>query len=50
MVVDVGKILAGIQVPEGERGNLEAFLKELKYPAVDETENPVYLGFLRPAK
>ncbi|KAI5789715.1 tryptophan synthase beta subunit-like PLP-dependent enzyme [Peziza echinospora] len=45
---DVGKILAGIQVPEGQRDMLEAFLKELDYPFVDETENEVYLGFMRP--
>ena len=44
---DVGKILAGIQVKEGERGMLEQFLEELNYPFVDETENPVYLKFMR---
>ncbi|KAF8456551.1 tryptophan synthase beta subunit-like PLP-dependent enzyme, partial [Terfezia claveryi] len=43
---DLGKILAGIQVPGGEREGLERFLKELKYTWVDETENPVYLEFM----
>ncbi|KAF8477059.1 tryptophan synthase beta subunit-like PLP-dependent enzyme [Kalaharituber pfeilii] len=37
---DIGKILAGIQVPEGKREHLEDFLGELEYPFVDETENP----------
>jgi len=44
---DVGKILAGIQVPGEEREGLERFLKELRYAWVDETENPVYLEFMR---
>lgn len=46
---DVGKILAGIQVPpsEDERDRLERFLTNLRYPFVDETENPVYLQFMR---
>ncbi|KAF8419434.1 threonine ammonia-lyase, biosynthetic [Tirmania nivea] len=44
---DVGKILAGIQVPGGEREALERFLRELRYTWVDETENPVYLEFMR---
>lgn len=44
---DVGKILAGIQVPEGGREGLEKFLGELRYSFVDETENPVYLEFMR---
>lgn len=49
---DVGKILAGIQVPpasnddDEQRGRLERFLKDLNYPFVDETENPVYLQFM----
>ncbi|TGZ84787.1 threonine dehydratase I [Ascodesmis nigricans] len=47
---DVGKVLVGIQVPDGKRGELEAFLTELKYPFVDETENEVYRCFMTPAK
>ncbi|PUU74070.1 tryptophan synthase beta subunit-like PLP-dependent enzyme [Tuber borchii] len=45
---DIGKVLAGIQVPAGKRGDLEAFLVNLKYPFVDETENAVYKKFMTP--
>lgn len=44
---DIGKILAGIQVPEDGKEQLESFLKELQYPFVDETENSVYRSFMR---
>jgi threonine dehydratase len=36
---DVGKVLVGIQVPEGKQEDLDKFLAELSYPFVDETEN-----------
>ena len=44
---DYGRILVGIQVPKGDRGALREFLDRLRYPWVDETENPVYRLFLR---
>ncbi len=44
---DVAKILAGIQCPVGEEGKLQTFLKEIKYPYEEQTENPVYKMFLR---
>jgi len=44
---DVGKVLAGIQCPENQREELEAFLKELGYPFTECSENPVYKMFLR---
>ena len=44
---DVGKILAGILCPEGERGDLEGFLSRLGYPYVERTESSVYQMFLR---
>ena len=44
---DVGKILAGIQCGDAERAELDAFLKAIKYPYQDETENSVYRMFLR---
>lgn len=43
---DVGKVLAGIQVPPGKRADLETFLVQLGYPFIDETENPVYKKFM----
>ncbi|MES2788324.1 MAG: threonine ammonia-lyase, biosynthetic [Planctomycetota bacterium] len=44
---DYGRILVGIQFPNGETNAVEEFLKTLSYPCVDETENPVYRLFLR---
>ena len=44
---DYGRILVGLQVPEGEQPAFEAFLETLGYPFVDETENPAYRLFLR---
>lgn len=43
---DVGKVLAGIQVPPGKREALEQFLVQLEYPFIDETENAVYKKFM----
>lgn len=43
---DFGRVLAGIQVPAGERGAFEAFLKDLGYAHWDETGNPAYAMFL----
>lgn len=46
---DVGQVLTGIQCPDGERAELESFLKEIGYPWVDCTESSVYKTFLRSA-
>ena len=43
---DFGRVLAGIQVPEGNRALFLSFLDELGYPYWDETENPAYRLFL----
>jgi len=44
---DLGKVLAGIQVPSDDRSAFDQFLKKLDYPYVEETENPIYNRFLR---
>ena len=44
---DYGRILVGIQVPRSDRRALRAFLDDLHYPCVDETDNPAYRLFLR---
>jgi threonine dehydratase len=44
---DVAKILAGIQCPESERAQLDVFLKMIKYPYQEVTDNAVYRMFLR---
>lgn len=44
---DYGRILVGIQVPEGELAAFREFVETLGYRCVDETENPVYRTFLR---
>ena len=46
LITDVGKILAGIQVPPGAEQAFDAFLEELGYPFVEETLNPAYVNFL----
>jgi threonine dehydratase len=43
---DYGRVLVGIQVPEDEVGDVQGFLIELGYPAIDETGNPAYQLFL----
>ncbi len=43
---DYGRVLAGIQVPESERGRFAAALAELGYEHVDETDNAAYRLFL----
>ncbi len=42
-----GRVLAGVEVPEVERAEFEAYLDALGYPYVDESENPAYLKFLK---
>lgn len=44
---DVARILAGIQVPEGEEEELEAFLRKVGYPYHEETDDEVYRMFMR---
>ena len=43
---DYGRILAGIDVPPEETGDLEAHLAELGYPHWEESDNPAYRMFL----
>jgi threonine dehydratase len=43
----VGRVLAGMQVPPGDDAAFQAFLDELGYAWVDETENAAYQLFLR---
>jgi threonine dehydratase len=43
---DVGRVLVGLQVPEGERGAFRRFLRELGYDYTDESRNPAYRLFL----
>ncbi|RPD57486.1 threonine ammonia-lyase [Lentinus tigrinus ALCF2SS1-7] len=44
---DIGKVLAGIQVPPKDTVEFEQYLKNLGYPYVEETESEVYKRFLR---
>jgi hypothetical protein len=39
---DYGRVLAGIQVPPGERREFLLHLNELHYAYVEETRNPAY--------
>lgn len=41
-----GRVLAGLQVPDGDEAAFAAFLAGLGYPAVDMTSNPAYRLFL----
>ncbi|KDR75861.1 hypothetical protein GALMADRAFT_248592 [Galerina marginata CBS 339.88] len=44
---DLGKVLAGIQVPESDSAEFFQFLEKLDYAFVEETENSVYKRFLQ---
>ncbi len=44
---DYGRVLAGIQVPDGEAAELEAHLAELGYAHFEESDNPAYRMFLK---
>lgn len=44
---DYGRILVGLQVPKSDNKAFATFLKELGYPFVDETQNPLYRMFLK---
>ena len=43
---DYGRILAGIDVPPDETGELESHLEKLGYPHWEESDNPAYTMFL----
>jgi threonine dehydratase len=43
---DVGRIVVGVQVPEAEMADWQAFLDGLHYSYVDESANPAYQLFL----
>jgi threonine dehydratase len=43
---DHGRVLAGIQVPAGQRAQFRKFLATLGYTHIDETGNPAYRLFL----
>ncbi len=43
---DYGRVLAGIQVPAGDRSAFLQHLNDLHYPYVEETANPAYKMFL----
>ena len=43
---DYGRVLAGIQVDDADRAELDAYLDTLGYPHWDETDNPAYQLFL----
>ncbi|EJT80896.1 threonine dehydratase [Gaeumannomyces tritici R3-111a-1] len=44
---DVGKILAGIQCPDAEVGELDKFLRAIGYPWTDCTSSDLFKTFLR---
>lgn len=44
---DYGRILVGMQVPPKDSKKFDAFLKNLGYPWVEETNNPAYQLFLK---
>jgi threonine dehydratase len=43
----VGKVLAGVRVPLGEEGAFSEMLDGLGYTFFDETDNKIYLDFMR---
>ncbi|MDH3377141.1 MAG: threonine ammonia-lyase, biosynthetic [Gammaproteobacteria bacterium] len=43
---DFGRVLCGIQVPNGEQRAFRRFLRNLGYPFSEETHNPAYKLFL----
>lgn len=44
--VDMGKVLAGLQVPTSDHEAFDAFLEKLNYTYVEETDNPIYKQYL----
>lgn len=43
---DYGRVLIGLEIPETEQQELQAFLDHLGYHYIDETNNPAYQLFL----
>ena len=43
----VGKVLAGVRVPKEQGGQFDAVLEQLGYTFTEETDNQVYLDFMR---
>jgi threonine dehydratase len=43
---DYGRVLIGLEIPEAEQQELQAFLDHLGYHYIDETSNPAYQLFL----
>jgi threonine dehydratase len=41
-----GRVLVGVEVPEGDEARLESFLAKTGFPFVEETDNPAYRLFL----
>jgi threonine dehydratase len=46
-IADIGKVLAGVQVPPNESEQFDLFLSNLGYRYVEETENEVYKRYLK---
>ena len=44
---DFGRVLAGLEVPDAELADFQAFLETLGYAFTFETENPTYTFFLQ---
>lgn len=44
---DYGRVLAGLQVPAGDRQRFEERLRSLGYPYEEESSNPAYAMFLK---
>ena len=44
---DYGRILVGLQVPQGDGRDFDVFLRTLAYPCTEETRNPLVPLFLR---
>ena len=43
---DFGRVLIGLEIPEGEEQSLQQFLDDLGYRYIPETDNPAYRMFL----
>jgi len=46
-LLDVGKVLAGIQVPPEDSEAFAIFLQRLGYGYIEETANTIYRQYLR---
>ena len=46
-ITDVGKVLAGVQVPREDDEAFGQFLSNLGFQYIEETENKVYRQYLR---